>query len=59
VVVPLARENEGGVRLAPGGTRLEIKAPETGNFEAWLERLPELVSDLDTSRLKRIETDEI
>jgi hypothetical protein len=53
VSIPLAPEGEGVARIA--GARLEIRRPETGDFEAWLAGLPDAIRALDTSSLKKVE----
>jgi hypothetical protein len=53
VMIPLAPEGEGVARVSGG--KLEIRRPETGDFDAWLEALPDAIRALDTSGLKRAE----
>jgi hypothetical protein len=55
VIIPLAREGAGRVALAAGGTKVEITAPAEVPMSEWLPRLPELVAELDVSRVKKVD----
>jgi hypothetical protein len=52
-MIPLAPEGAGVVRV--DGNRLVIQRPLEGDFDAWLESLPEAIAALDTSLLKKVE----
>jgi len=52
-MIPLAPEGEGIVRIV--ARRLEIRRPEEGDFQAWLARLPDEITALDLSSLKKAE----
>ena len=54
ISVPLATRSEGGVRLI-GSERIEIVAPAAGDFEAWLQSLPDKILALDLLRVRRSE----
>jgi hypothetical protein len=56
VVIPLAREAEGGVRRVPG-PKLEITAPEGEGFDAWLAGLPIVLAGVDRTGLLTIDDD--
>lgn len=57
VVIPLAREGEGALRLLPGG-RVEITAPALGVWGDWLAGLPTALAAIDDGRLRRVDPDE-
>jgi hypothetical protein len=54
VVIPLAKDGLGGLRIVPGG-KLEITAPEEVPFDEWLGSLPTAVSEVDLGRVKKAE----
>jgi hypothetical protein len=51
VSVPLATRGEGSLRLTES-SRVEIVAPATGDFDAWLEALPQKLASLDLARVR-------
>jgi len=53
VVVPLGPEGEGRVRLL--NNKVEVTVPEEGDFESWLEGLPDAIASLDLTRVRRAE----
>ena len=52
VRVPLARQGAGSARVLPDG-RLEIVAPLAQDLDSWLHDLPQRLSALDLSRVRR------
>jgi hypothetical protein len=53
VVVPLGPEGQGNVRVA--NNKLEVTVPEEGDFDIWLEGLPEAIAILDLTHVRRTE----
>lgn len=54
VLVPLDTAGEGRVRLMEPG-KVEIVAPEEGDFESWVAGLRDRLLELDLSRVPRSE----
>jgi hypothetical protein len=53
VVIPLAPEGEGSVRIVGG--KLEIHRPEEGDFSDWIEGLTDQIRALPLEGLKKAE----
>jgi len=53
VVVPLGPEGQGNVRVA--SNKLEVTVPDEGDFDIWLEGLPEAITKLDLTHVRRTE----
>ena len=52
VSVSLMPRGDGSVRVSGAG-RIEIIAPETGDLEAWMAQLPQLLEALDLAHVRR------
>jgi hypothetical protein len=53
VVVPLGPEGLGNVRLV--NNKIEVTAPEQGDFDTWLGALPDAIANLDLTHVRRAE----
>ncbi|MBV8881764.1 MAG: hypothetical protein JO332_17535 [Planctomycetaceae bacterium] len=51
VKIPLWTKGKGEILVK--GQRLEISAPAEGDFDAWLQSLPSLLSSMDLSSVRR------
>ena len=51
VVVPLWTKGKGEILVR--GQRLQISAPAEGDFEAWLQALPDTLRAMDLSAVRR------
>jgi hypothetical protein len=51
VAIPLWTRGKGEIRIR--GQKLEITAPDEGDFETWLAGLPALLQSMDLSAVRR------